>query len=152
MEVSANGERIIAHLGSARAVAARSLDPRCRRADREDLMAWGVVGLARAKGEFQRLSLRTRCKTRRLRALPGEGRTLPVSAAHVQKVLLCPNQGRCLQRVVRFGCAAIPVAHPVNESGDDRPKEQGEQGERPKLLHRPQPTAPACAFGSEGAA
>jgi hypothetical protein len=39
------GERIIAHLAFARAVAARSLDPRCRGADREDLIAWGLVGL-----------------------------------------------------------------------------------------------------------
>ena len=41
-------ERIIAHLGFARAVASRSLDPRCRGADREDLIAWGVFGLVQA--------------------------------------------------------------------------------------------------------
>jgi len=43
-------ERIIAHLGFARAVASRSLDPRCRGADREDLIAWGVFGLVQSRG------------------------------------------------------------------------------------------------------
>ena len=47
------GERIIAHLGFARAVAARSLDPRCRGADREDLIAWGVVGLVQAAQRYR---------------------------------------------------------------------------------------------------
>ena len=42
-------ERIIAHLGFARAVASRALDPRCRGADREDLVAWGVVGLVQPR-------------------------------------------------------------------------------------------------------
>ena len=37
-------DRIIAHLQFARAVASRSIDPRCRGADREDLIAWGLVG------------------------------------------------------------------------------------------------------------
>lgn len=41
-------ERIIAHLSFARAVAARSVDPRCHGADREDLIAWGVLGLVQA--------------------------------------------------------------------------------------------------------
>jgi RNA polymerase sigma factor for flagellar operon FliA len=49
----ANGERIIAHLAFARAVAARSLDPRCRGADREDLIAWGVVGLVQAARRYR---------------------------------------------------------------------------------------------------
>ena len=46
-------ERIIAHLGFARAVAARSLDPRCRGADREDLIAWGVFGLVQAARRYR---------------------------------------------------------------------------------------------------
>ncbi len=46
-------ERIIAHLGYARAVAARSVDPRCRGADREDLIAWGLVGLVQAAGRYR---------------------------------------------------------------------------------------------------
>jgi len=46
-------ERIIAHLGYARAVAARSVDPRCRGADREDLIAWGLVGLVQAASRFR---------------------------------------------------------------------------------------------------
>ena len=46
-------ERIIAHLGFARAVAARALDPRCRGADREDLVAWGVVGLVQAARRYR---------------------------------------------------------------------------------------------------
>ena len=41
-------DRIIAHLQFARAVASRSIDPRCRGADREDLIAWGLVGLVQA--------------------------------------------------------------------------------------------------------
>ena len=58
MDEPASGERIIAHLGFARAVAARSLDPRCRGADREDLIAWGVVGLVHAGGKLAPLSAR----------------------------------------------------------------------------------------------
>src|SRR6266852_2732997 len=46
-------ERIVAHLAFARAVAARSLDPRCRGADREDLVAWGVVGLVQAARRYR---------------------------------------------------------------------------------------------------
>src|SRR3989449_8620724 len=49
----ASDERIIAHLAFARAVAARSLDPRCRGADREDLIAWGVVGLVQAAQRYR---------------------------------------------------------------------------------------------------
>ena len=37
MDLQPGDERIIAHLGFARAVAARALDPRCHGADREDL-------------------------------------------------------------------------------------------------------------------
>jgi RNA polymerase sigma factor FliA len=46
-------ERIIAHLGFARSVASRSLDPRCRGADREDLIAWGVFGLVQAARRYR---------------------------------------------------------------------------------------------------
>jgi RNA polymerase sigma factor for flagellar operon FliA len=46
-------ERIISHLGFARAVASRSLDPRCRGADREDLIAWGVFGLVQAAMRYR---------------------------------------------------------------------------------------------------
>ncbi|HEU5287219.1 MAG TPA: sigma-70 family RNA polymerase sigma factor [Candidatus Limnocylindria bacterium] len=46
-------ERITAHLAFARAVAARSLDPRCRGADREDLIAWGVFGLVQAARRYR---------------------------------------------------------------------------------------------------
>ena len=34
-------------------MAARSLDPRCRGADREDLIAWGVVGLVQAAHRYR---------------------------------------------------------------------------------------------------
>jgi RNA polymerase sigma factor FliA len=47
------GERIIAHLAFARAVAARSIDPRCRGADREDLIAWGILGLVQAARRYR---------------------------------------------------------------------------------------------------
>jgi RNA polymerase sigma factor FliA len=50
---AASEERIIAHLGFARAVASRSLDPRCRGADREDLIAWGVLGLVQAAQRYR---------------------------------------------------------------------------------------------------
>ena len=52
-EGSAIEDRIIAHLGFARAVAARSVDPRCRGADREDLIAWGVLGLVQAAQRYR---------------------------------------------------------------------------------------------------
>lgn len=46
-------QRIIAHLNFARAVAARSIDPRCFGADREDLIAWGVLGLVQAAQRYR---------------------------------------------------------------------------------------------------
>ena len=46
-------DRIIAHLHFARAVASRSIDPRCRGADREDLIAWGLVGLVQAARRYR---------------------------------------------------------------------------------------------------
>lgn len=46
-------DRIIAHLQFARAVASRSIDPRCRGADREDLIAWGLVGLVQAAQRYR---------------------------------------------------------------------------------------------------
>ena len=46
-------ERIVAHLGFARAVASRTIDPRCRGADREDLIAAGVVGLVQAAQRYR---------------------------------------------------------------------------------------------------
>jgi RNA polymerase sigma factor for flagellar operon FliA len=46
-------ERIVAHLSYARAVASRTIDPRCRGADREDLIAWGVVGLVQAAQRYR---------------------------------------------------------------------------------------------------
>jgi RNA polymerase sigma factor FliA len=45
--------RIVAHLQFARAVASRSIDPRCRGADREDLIAWGLVGLVQAAQRYR---------------------------------------------------------------------------------------------------
>ncbi|HEV2012199.1 MAG TPA: sigma-70 family RNA polymerase sigma factor [Candidatus Limnocylindria bacterium] len=53
MDIQPGDERIIAHLGFARAVASRALDPRCRGADREDLVAWGVVGLVQAARRYR---------------------------------------------------------------------------------------------------
>jgi len=46
-------ERILAHLGFARAVASRTLDPRCHGADREDLIAAGVLGLVQAAQRYR---------------------------------------------------------------------------------------------------
>jgi len=53
VDLQTSDERIIAHLGFARAVASRALDPRCRGADREDLVAWGVVGLVQAAHRYR---------------------------------------------------------------------------------------------------
>ncbi len=53
MDRQTSDERIIAHLGFARAVASRALDPRCRGADREDLIAWGVLGLVQAAQRYR---------------------------------------------------------------------------------------------------
>ncbi|HEY8730480.1 MAG TPA: sigma factor, partial [Candidatus Limnocylindria bacterium] len=53
MDLKPGDERIIAHLGFARAIASRALDPRCRGADREDLVAWGVVGLVQAARRYR---------------------------------------------------------------------------------------------------
>lgn len=46
-------QRIIAHLGFARAVASRAVDPRCHGADREDLVAWGILGLVQAAKRYE---------------------------------------------------------------------------------------------------
>ena len=46
-------DRIIAHLGFARAVASRALDPRCHGEEREDLVAWGVLGLVQAARRYR---------------------------------------------------------------------------------------------------
>jgi RNA polymerase sigma factor FliA len=53
VDLQPGDERIIAHLGFARAVASRALDPRCRGADREDLVAWGVLGLVQAARRYR---------------------------------------------------------------------------------------------------
>lgn len=45
--------RIVEHLSYARAVASRAIDPRCRGADREDLVAWGIVGLVQAASRYR---------------------------------------------------------------------------------------------------
>jgi len=46
-------DRIVSHLAFARAVASRALDPRCRGADREDLIAAGVLGLVQAAQRYR---------------------------------------------------------------------------------------------------
>jgi RNA polymerase sigma factor for flagellar operon FliA len=53
VDLQPSDERIIAHLPYARAVASRALDPRCRGADREDLVAWGIVGLVQAARRYR---------------------------------------------------------------------------------------------------
>lgn len=45
--------RIIAHLRFARTIAARAIDPRCRGTDRDDLIAWGMVGLVQAAKRYR---------------------------------------------------------------------------------------------------
>jgi len=45
--------RVVQHLSYARAVASRAIDPRCRGADREDLIAWGLVGLVQAAQRYR---------------------------------------------------------------------------------------------------
>ena len=46
-------ERILAHLRLTRAVALRTVDPRCVGADREDLLAAGVLGLVQAARRYR---------------------------------------------------------------------------------------------------
>ena len=46
-------ERILSHLAFARAVARRSLSPRCGPEDRDDLLAWGVLGLVQAARRYR---------------------------------------------------------------------------------------------------
>lgn len=46
-------ERILSHLAYAKTVASRAIDSRCRGADREDLVAWGVLGLVQAAGRYR---------------------------------------------------------------------------------------------------
>lgn len=43
----------MAHLTFARAVAARTIDPRCFGAERDDLIAWGVFGLVQAAQRYR---------------------------------------------------------------------------------------------------
>ncbi|MFN2520715.1 MAG: sigma-70 family RNA polymerase sigma factor [Candidatus Limnocylindria bacterium] len=45
--------RIMAHLRFARIIASRAIDPRCRGTDREDLVAWGMLGLVQAAKRFR---------------------------------------------------------------------------------------------------
>lgn len=53
MDQQITDARIIAYLRFARAVAGRVLDPRCHGADREDLVAWGVLGLVQAARRYR---------------------------------------------------------------------------------------------------
>lgn len=53
MEPNTVEARIVGHLSYARAVASRAIDPRCRGADREDLVAWGIVGLVQAARRYR---------------------------------------------------------------------------------------------------
>jgi RNA polymerase sigma factor for flagellar operon FliA len=53
VDLQTGDERIIAHLDFARAVASRTLDPRCRGADREDHIAAGVLGLVQAARRYR---------------------------------------------------------------------------------------------------
>ncbi len=43
----------MAHLNFARAVAFRTIDPRCYGPDREDLLAWGILGLVQAAQRYR---------------------------------------------------------------------------------------------------
>ncbi len=43
----------MSHLNFARAVAFRTIDPRCFGTDREDLLAWGVLGLVQAAQRYR---------------------------------------------------------------------------------------------------
>lgn len=53
MDLQPSDQRIIAHLAFARAIAGRAVDPRCHGADREDLLAWGVLGLVQAARRYR---------------------------------------------------------------------------------------------------
>ena len=53
MDLGPDDERIIAHLGFARAVASRTIDRRCHGVEREDLVAWGILGLVQAARRYR---------------------------------------------------------------------------------------------------
>jgi len=68
---------IVAHLPYARAVASRAIDPRCRGADREDLIAWGVLRLMQAGRKMQPLTARLPARAERGVPVTLLGRRVP---------------------------------------------------------------------------
>src|SRR5216117_1419168 len=132
MNEPAGGERIVAHLAFARAVAARSLDPRCRGADREDLIAWGVVGLVQAAQRY-RGDLGASFGAYAARRVRGQ-----VLDALRERDPLTRSARRAF-RIAREADASLPS--PVTESSLDKYLDAGYEP-RPSLASRPAPAGP----------
>jgi len=125
-------ERIIAHLNFARAVAARSVDSRCHGADREDLIAWGVLGLVQAAQRYRddRGSSFSSYAARRVR-----GQVL--DALRERDPLT--RSARKAFRAARELNAELP--NPVSEMSLDKCLDAGFEP-RPSLSLRPGPKSP----------
>ena len=102
-------DRIIAHLQFARAVASRSIDPRCRGADREDLIAWGLVGLVQAARRYRgdRGASFGAYAARRVR-----GQILDALRERDPLTRSARRAFRAAQRASEEGGAAAPAANP----------------------------------------
>src|SRR5438045_7008724 len=107
--VSLGDDRIIAHLQFARAVASRSIDPRCRGADREDLIAWGLVGLVQAAHRYRgdRGASFGAYAARRVR-----GQILDALRERDPLTRSARRAFRAAQRASEEGAAAVPAASP----------------------------------------
>ncbi len=110
-------DRIIAHLQFARAVASRSIDPRCRGADREDLIAWGLVGLVQAARRYRgdRGASFGAYAARRVR-----GQILDALRERDPLTRSARRAFREAQRASEEGGTAAPAAKPYQEISLDR--------------------------------
>ncbi len=120
-------DRIIAHLTFARAVASRAIDPRCFGPDREDLIAWGVLGLVQAAQRYRddRGSAFSSYAARRVR-----GQVL--DALRERDPLT--RSARKAFRAAREANATLP--NPITETSLDRALDAGYEP-RPSLAVRP---------------
>ena len=117
----------MAHLTFARAVASRTIDPRCYGADREDLIAWGILGLVQAAQRYQddRGIAFSSYAARRVR-----GQVL--DALRERDPLT--RSARKAFRAAREADASLP--NPISETSLDRYLDAGYEP-RPSLASRP---------------
>src|SRR5438477_2121658 len=122
----------MAHLTFARAIASRSIDPRCHGADRDDLIAWGIFGLVQAAQRYRddRGSSFSSYAARRVRG--------QVLDALRERDPLTRSARRAF-RIAREADASLPS--PVTESSLDKYLDAGYEP-RPSLASRPAPVGP----------